>query len=128
MGRKLESLPCAPQELSTSPCLLPILPLLLWDGHSVSIQATGPGRTLHPQKITNSLTLHRAPLDPPSAQCPVLSVPSLPPDMSCLPHTAGVGPSHRPGQLPPDLIPHLAKRETTGLHLQPSKHTCNPIS
>lgn len=31
-----------PRSSAAAPCLLPILPLLLWDGHSVSIQATGP--------------------------------------------------------------------------------------
>lgn len=75
-------------------------------GESASQKFTN-SRTLHLKKIINSLTLHRVPLDTPSPQC----VPSLPPTMSCLPHTAGTGPSHRPGQVPPNLALHLASQE-----------------
>lgn len=113
MGR-LESLSCDPQELNTGPLPAPhpafVAPgctLSLRSGHRAGFLRMGPGRTLHPKKITNSLMLHRVSLHPPSPQ----RVPSLPPNVSCLPHTAGAGPSHRPGQVPPDLALHLASQE-----------------
>lgn len=77
----------------------------------------GAGRIPHPKNYPQ----HHSHTGHPCIQ----HVPSLSRNVPCLLHTASVGPTHRPGQMPPDPRPHaafgiLGEVETIGKYLQPA--------
>lgn len=115
-----------------TPELLPILPVLLRERHLVPIQVSGciPMMGAGFPKISPASLLHKASLRPPGPQ----RVPFPPPHVRCLLHH---GPSHRPGQTPPDPHPHTAfgipggEGKTLGKCVQPPEsaeipHIHNP--